>query len=238
MKQARAYKRYKPKAIPGSRQPLNLLVTAGPTREAIDPVRFITNQSTGAMGYAIAGIAARLGHNTTLISGPVHLKPPAGVKMAYVCSAQEMFRQVKTRLGENDCLIMAAAVSDFRPVRCMKSKIKKTQGMQAIFVKKTDDILLWAGKHKRGRIVTGFCMETTGLKKSAYYKMKTKHADFIVANKITSGMAPFGAGPTSVYILGPDNYIMQLKNVDKPRIAEILLDKISELWYKKHSRRP
>ena len=217
--------------------PLNILITAGPTQEAIDPVRFITNHSTGHMGYAIARKAQLEGHNVTLISGPTGLKPPPRARIINVRSAREMLSAVKAHIRGKDCLIMSAAVADFRPVTYSKGKIKRKNNPSLIRLQKNPDILSWAGRRKKKLIVAGFCMETENLLQHAKEKQKIKNADFMVANMIGKSNTPFGTGPTSVAILCPDNKMLRLKNISKARIAGILLDRIQKLWYKKLSGR-
>jgi len=214
--------------------PLNILITAGPTHEAIDPVRFITNHSTGQMGYTIARKAQRAGHKVTLISGPAGLNPPPHVQIINVRTAREMFSKVKACIKGKDCLIMSAAVSDFRPVVCLAGKMKRNNSPGVIHLQQNPDILSWVAKHKGTLIVAGFCMETKNLLKHAKEKQKTKNADFMIANRITKLNTPFGAGPTSVAILCPGNKTLRLNSVSKDKVAGILLDKIEKLWYKKH----
>jgi phosphopantothenoylcysteine decarboxylase / phosphopantothenate---cysteine ligase len=217
--------------------PLNILITAGPTREAIDPVRFLSNHSTGSMGYTIARKAQNAGHRVTLISGPVALKPPARVQTIDTQTAREMFQQIKRHIKNKDCLIMAAAISDFRPAVYSTRKIKRFQNPGVMRLKESPDILSWVGKHRGRLIVAGFCMETENLVKRAKEKLKSKKTDFMVANSITKSVAPFGDGPTNVVILDADNKLLRLNNVSKGKVAGILLDKIEKLWYKKHSVR-
>jgi phosphopantothenoylcysteine decarboxylase / phosphopantothenate---cysteine ligase len=213
-------------------KPLKLLITAGPTREPIDPVRFITNRSTGLMGYAIARHAQRQGCSVTLISGPTHLECPAGVKTIYIQTAKEMQAGVRHYFSSHDGLIMAAAVSDFRPRQYHSHKIK-TQPPLAIQLSKNADILAWAGLHKQHRVVVGFCMETEHLQKRAREKMRKKRCDIMVANRITKQNQPFGTGKTNVFLLEPGGTESRLCRYGKDEIARILLDKIMNLWYKK-----
>ncbi|TRZ51218.1 MAG: phosphopantothenoylcysteine decarboxylase [Dehalococcoidia bacterium] len=217
--------------------PLNILITAGPTHEAIDPVRFITNRSTGHMGYAIAHNAQRAGHKVTLISGPVGLKPPPHAHIINVRTAREMFSAVKTHIRGKDCLIMSAAVSDFYPVAYSEGKIKRKNNPGLIRLRQNPDILSWVGNHKDSLIIVGFCMETENLLQHAKEKQKIKNTDFMVANMIRKSNTPFGAGTTSVVILCPDNKMLRLNNISKAKVAGILLDIIQKLWYKKHSGR-
>jgi phosphopantothenoylcysteine decarboxylase / phosphopantothenate---cysteine ligase len=218
-------------------KPLKLLITAGPTREPIDPVRFITNHSTGRMGYAIARHARKLGCSITLISGPTHLIRPAGVKTVYIQTAKEMLARVKHYFPRHDGLIMAAAVSDFRPKQYNPQKIKTEQSPPVIQLSKNADILAWAGRHKQHRIVVGFCMETEDLQKRARKKMHIKKCDLMVANKIQKLNKPFGPGQTNVLLFGPGETTDRACLVSKDIVARILLDKIANLWYKKQFQR-
>lgn len=230
------YKILSDKKIPKFRTgqgPIRILVTAGPTQEPIDPVRFISNYSTGTMGYAIAKIAKKRGHHVSLISGPTHLKQPRGVKTISITTAEEMFKAVKSHLGKSDCLVMSAAVSDFRPARYYKKKQKRAGRLKAIPLRENTDILLWAGRKKDKRVLVGFCMETENLLLNARKKLHAKSLDMIVANEIDTKKSAFGAGKTSVLILGPDKEKTSLADIPKEKIAGILLDKIERLWYKK-----
>ena len=183
---------------------MRFLITAGGTREYIDPVRFISNASSGKMGYALARAAIRSGHKVTLITAPVNLKSPAKAKIVHVESSQEMFEAVKKYFDRVDCLIMAAAVSDYRPKRIATTKIKKSQQTLTIELKPTVDILKWAGgqkkvKGKKGgqRIVVGFALEDKRLKEGAGKKMKDKNLDMVIANR-----------PTAI---GADNSVVEVK---------------------------
>lgn len=215
----------------GVNKPVRILVTAGPTREFIDPVRFISNPSTGNMGYALAKAATKRAHKVTLISGPVNLKFPEGVKTIGIVTADDMFKAVKRQFKKADCLIMSAAVCDFRPKTAQKYKIKKTNKRKLSLIQ-NPDILSWAGKNKAKRLIVGFCMETEKLISRAKQKLKTKNADIIVANKIDKHNLAFGRGPTKVSILGKNGSIEKIGPENKEKIAQILLDKIEALWYK------
>lgn len=168
---------------------MRILITAGGTREYIDPVRFISNASSGRMGYALARAALKAGHQVTLITAPTALKPPAGVKVVRVQTAAEMFRAVKEHFPRCDCLIMAAAVSDYTPTRRAKTKLKKQPGKLILELKPTPDILKWAGErgrvghaHHKPKIIVGFALEDRALRLNAERKMREKHLDMIVAN--------------------------------------------------------
>ncbi len=176
---------------------MRILITASATREYIDPVRFISNASSGRMGYELARAASRLGHEVIVISGPSKLRKPIGSEMIYVETTEQMFGAVKDNFNRCDCLIMAAAVSDYTPVRTSSKKIKKTADNLTITFKATKDILKWAGRNKRkGQFVTGFALEDRSLRKNAEEKLAKKNADMIVANKPTA----IGARNSSVYV--------------------------------------
>ena len=164
---------------------MRFLITAGGTREYIDPVRFISNASSGRMGYALARAALKAGHDVTLITAASGLRVPTGAKAVAVESAAEMFAAVKAHFGACDCLIMAAAVADYTPARPSKTKIKKADGRAGLTLqlKPTADILRWAGRHKsQGQIVVGFALEDKDLRSRAEEKLRDKHLDMIVAN--------------------------------------------------------
>ena len=209
-------------------KPMHILVTAGPTREFIDPVRFISNSSTGNMGYALAKTAKKRGHKVTLISGPVNLKSPKDIKTIGVVTANDMFKAVKMQFRKADCLIMSAAVCDFRLKTTHKHKIKKKSRIskRKLFLARNPDILLWAGKNKQERLIVGFGMETGRLIEMARQKLKAKNADIIVANKIDKHNLAFGSGPTKVSILNKDGAVEKIGPENKEKIAQILLDKI------------
>ncbi len=183
---------------------MRFVITAGGTREYIDPVRFISNASSGRMGYALAHAALRAGHEVTLITAPTALKPPSGAKVIRVESAAEMFKAVKERFPECDCLIMAAAVSDYTPARPARTKLKKRPTKLTLELKPTADILKWAGRHKtksrttgRGpQIVVGFALEDRDLRVNAERKMREKHVDMIVANAPSS----IGSDTSTLYV--------------------------------------
>jgi phosphopantothenoylcysteine decarboxylase/phosphopantothenate--cysteine ligase len=161
---------------------MHFLITAGGTREYIDPVRFISNASSGKMGYALATAAVRAGHKVTLISAS-DLQPPVGVDFVGADSTAGMLAAVKKHFAKCDCLIMTAAVADYTPVRKSKIKIQKSNKNLVIKLKPTTDILKWAGKHKRkGQIVVGFALEDKNLRRNAERKLKEKNLDMIIAN--------------------------------------------------------
>lgn len=203
-----------------------VLVTAGPTQEALDPVRYITNHSTGKMGYAIARAAAMKGAEVTLVSGPVALPAPPFVERVDVQSAREMFEAVTGRSGEQDMIIMAAAVADYRPAEVSKEKIKKKDSSLELSLEKTDDILKYLGEHKNpGQLLCGFAMETQNLLRNAREKLVNKHLDMIVANSLKVAGAGF-AGDTNVVTLITDKEEQPLELMTKDEVAVRILDKL------------
>ena len=203
-----------------------VLVTAGPTQEALDPVRYITNHSTGKMGYAIARAAAMKGAEVTLVSGPVALPAPPFVERVDVQSAREMFEAVTGRSGEQDMIIMAAAVADYRSAEVSKEKIKKKDSSLELSLEKTDDILKYLGEHKNpGQLLCGFAMETQNLLRNAREKLVNKHLDMIVANSLKVAGAGF-AGDTNVVTLITDKEEQPLELMTKDEVAVRILDKL------------
>ena len=193
---------------------LNVLVTAGPTQEPLDPVRFLTNHSTGKMGYALAETARDLGAHVTLVSGPVALEKPYGVDTVAVTTAQDMFDAVRSRFDNADITVMAAAVGDFRPVEQARDKIKKN-GRSSIELELTSnpDILAWAGEHRRpDQTLCGFAMETRDLEANAAKKLNGKHCDMLVANNLRTPGAGFATDTNVVTVLTPG------ETADRPSI--------------------
>ena len=202
----------------------HLLVTAGPTREAIDPVRFISNHSTGRMGYAIAKMAMLRGADVTLISGPVALEPPMFVKTISVESAQDMYEAVMAEADDADIIIKSAAVADYAPADVSQEKIKKTEGDAAIPLVRTKDILAALGEKKRDdQFICGFAMETEHLLENAKAKQKKKKVDMIVANSIRQRGAGFG-GDTNVATLITGEGMRSLPLMSKEALAMEILD--------------
>jgi phosphopantothenoylcysteine synthetase/decarboxylase len=198
---------------------LHFLITAGPTREYIDPVRFISNASTGKMGYALASAAIKAGHKVTLITGITSLKPPAGAKTVNVETGLEMFDVVKRHFAKCDCLIMAAAVADYAPVRESKTKIKKGHGPLPLKLKPTPDILKWAGRNKKNQIVVGFALEDKAIRENAERKLKEKNLDMIIANT----PAAISADKTSVQIKAATGKWLKLPHVAKLAAAKRII---------------
>ena len=205
-----------------------VLVTAGPTREAIDPVRYITNHSTGKMGYAIAQAAARRGAEVTLVSGPVNLKTPLGVKLVPVTSAGEMFQAVTEASSSQDVIIKAAAVADYRPKYVGTEKTKKKDGDMNLEMERTDDILAWLGNHRQpGQVLCGFSMETENMLENSQAKLEKKHVDMIVANNLKTAGAGFGTDTNVVTIITKEG-AEELAMMTKEQVAHQLLNRIMD----------
>lgn len=198
---------------------MRILITAGGTREYIDPVRFISNASSGRMGYALALAALKAGHKVTLITAPTSLKPPAKAKVIPVESAAEMFEAVKGQFPKCDCLIMAAAVSDYMPAKPSKTKLKKQAARLTLELKPTPDILKWAARHKaesratghRSRIIVGFALEDRDLRANAERKLREKNLDMIVAN----APGAIGAETSTLHIKVCDSDWVQINDTRK-----------------------
>lgn len=203
-----------------------ILVTAGPTQEAIDPVRVITNHSTGRMGYAVARAAMLRGADVTLVSGPVNLTPPPFVKMVPVRSAEDMFRAVTAVSEEQDAVIKAAAVADYTPATVSKEKVKKKDGDLNIPLKRTRDILKYLGDHKKeGQFLCGFSMETENMLQNSREKLVRKNVDMIVANNLKVAGAGFGTD-TNVVTLITENDVQELPLMSKEEVAHAILNRI------------
>ena len=203
-----------------------ILVTAGPTREAIDPVRYITNHSTGKMGYAIAKTAALRGAEVTLVSGPTEVEPPMFVNFVPVVTAKDMFVAVTGRSDEMDAVIKAAAVADYRPKFVNTEKTKKKDGDMAIELERTDDILKWLGEHKKdSQFLCGFSMETEHMLENSRAKLKKKNLDMIVANNLKVAGAGFGTD-TNVVTMIRENKETELPIMSKEEVAGAILDEI------------
>ena len=205
-----------------------ILVTAGPTREAIDPVRYITNHSTGKMGYAIAKTAALRGAEVTLVSGPAEVEPPMFVNFVPVVTAKDMFEAVTSRSDEMDAVIKAAAVADYRPKFVNTEKTKKKDGDMAIELERTDDILKWLGEHKKdSQFLCGFSMETQNMLENSRKKLKKKHLDMIVANNLKEQGAGFGTDTNRVTIIS-EKEEKNLELMSKEEVADEILNYILE----------
>ena len=215
----------KPKDLAG----LHIAVTAGPTQEALDPVRCLTNHSTGRMGYAVARAAAARGAEVTLVSGPTALKKPAYVETVDVVSAQDMFEAVTARAPEQDIIIKAAAVADYRPAQVAQDKVKKGEGELSIPLERTRDILAWLGEHRGpGQFLCGFSMETRDMVENSRRKLEKKHLDLIAANNLKEPGAGF-AVPTNLLTLISPREELELPLLTKEEAAHRLLDEILKL---------
>mgnify|MGYP002516859470 FL=1 len=203
-----------------------VLVTAGATREAIDPVRFITNHSTGKMGYALAKVAMYRGAEVTLVSAPTQLQPPICVNLVRVESAEDMFREVKKLAPDMDIIIKAAAVADFSPVEYHEEKIKKKEGESTLELKRTQDILAYLGARRRqGQYICGFSMETENMIENSQQKLKDKHVDLIVANNLNTEGAGF-ASDTNIVTLIMEEGLVELPCMSKEEVAATIFDVI------------
>jgi phosphopantothenoylcysteine decarboxylase/phosphopantothenate--cysteine ligase len=203
---------------------LTVMVTAGPTAEPIDPVRYLTNRSSGKMGYAVAEAAARRGAKVILISGPTALKHPQGVEFTSVETASQMYEAVLERFPGVDVVIKSAAVADYRPARAAVQKIKKHTGNMSIELVKNPDILADLGRRKENQILIGFAAETSELEKNARQKVTGKNLDLLVANDVTQPGAGFGADTNIAKFVYPDGSIISLPLMDKLALAHRILD--------------
>ena len=205
---------------------MHILVTAGGTREYIDPVRFISNASSGRMGCALARAALKAGHKVTLITAPTSQRHPKGAKIVEVETAAQMFKAVQKHFSRCDCLIMAAAVADYTPARPAKTKIKSAKGGLTIKLKPTADILKWAGKHKKkSQIVVGFGLEDRSVRARAEKKMQEKKLDMIIANT----PAAIGSEKSTVHIKTLNSSWLKMENATKATIAGkiiVLLERV------------
>ena len=205
-----------------------ILVTAGPTREALDPVRYLTNHSTGKMGYAVARAASRRGADVTLVTGPTELPPPRFCTVVPVTSAAEMFEAVTTRSREMDVIVKAAAVADYTPAQVAGDKIKKSDADLTLPLTRTQDILGWLGAHKRpGQFLCGFSMETRDMLENSRKKLQKKNLDLIAANNVKVPGAGF-AGDTNVLTLIAPDFEEELPLLSKDAAAHRLLDLIRD----------
>ena len=203
-----------------------VLVTAGPTQEAIDPVRYITNHSSGKMGYALAKAAMLRGADVTLVSGPCAIEPPPFVKLVPVVTAKEMFEAVTSVSFEQDIIIKAAAVADYRPANVYEDKVKKHEEQMSIKLEKTDDILGYLGEHRLpGQFLCGFSMETQNMLGNSRAKLGKKHLDMVAANNLKVAGAGF-QGDTNVLTLITQDEDVSLQLMSKEDAANVILDKI------------
>jgi phosphopantothenoylcysteine decarboxylase/phosphopantothenate--cysteine ligase len=204
---------------------VRFLITAGGTREYIDPVRFISNASSGKVGCSLARAALRRGHKVTLITCPTALSPPKGVKVINVETSGQMFQAVKKSFPRCDCLIMAAAVSDYTPERTSAIKLKKGKAAMTIKLKPTKDILAWAGKNKKHQTVIGFALEDKALRANAEKKLRDKNLDMIIANSTSA----IGADTSTVHIKTPDSKWTKITKATKAAIAAKIIRQAESL---------
>ena len=208
---------------------MNVLVTAGPTQESMDPVRYITNHSTGKMGYELAKAAMLRGANVTLVSGQTSLTPPAYVDVVKIKSAADMFEAVTSRAPECDLVIKAAAVADYTPATVNEDKTKKKDGDMSIPLVRTQDILKYLGEHKQpGQQLCGFSMETRDMLENSRVKLEKKNADMIVANNLKVSGAGFGTDTNIVTLITRDN-VEELPIMSKAEVAHAILDKLKAM---------
>lgn len=208
-----------------------ILVTAGPTQESLDPVRFITNHSTGKMGYAVARQAMLRGADVTLISGPVSIACPPFVEVISVKSAEEMFQAVADRFAEQDYCVMTAAVADYTPAETKTEKIKKSDDGSdlSLSLKRTRDILKWLGEHKKdGQLICGFSMETENILENSTAKLHKKNADLIAANSLKDAGSGFGTDTNHLVLINKDG-VTDLPLLSKEEAADRLLDVLSKM---------
>lgn len=218
-------------SLQGTWKGKKLLITAGPTYESIDPVRFIGNHSSGKMGYALAEAAVKRGAAVTLISGPTQIELNASLKLIKVTSAQEMFEAVKAHYEEANCLIFSAAVSDYRPTTSAEKKIKKKSSELQIDLQPTPDILKYVGEHKKAaQFLVGFALETDNEKENAKGKLKRKNLDLIVLNSLNDQGAGFGHDSNKVTLLDANNNEANFELKSKAMVAEDILNAIESRW--------
>lgn len=209
---------------------LKILITSGPTREFIDPVRFISNASTGTLGYEIAEEAKQRNHKVILFSGPTHLKPLKNIKVISFDTALQLKKEVDKYFTWADCIICAAAVGDFRPKIRFSHKIKKEKGLKKLILIKNPDILKGLGKRKGKKILVGFALETENLIINAKKKLKEKNLDFIVVNMLSLRHLPFGNKRVSFVIVDKEK-TEEFKDIEKSVLARIILDRVEKLCY-------
>lgn len=215
-------------AYPKDMEGKKVLVTAGPTREAIDPVRYITNHSTGKMGVALAKVAAGRGAEVTLVAGPLEVEVPGYIHVVDVTSAEEMFREVTARAADQDIIIKAAAVADYTPAVVAEDKVKKGDADEnlALPLTRTKDILKYLGEHKKeNQLLCGFCMETKDLLENARKKLESKNLDMICANNLKVAGAGFGVDTNVITMITKDKEI-ELELMSKDEVAQQILSEI------------
>ncbi len=220
---------YRYLAFPKDMDGMKVMITAGPTQEAVDPVRYITNHSSGKMGYSIARMCMLRGADVTLVTGKTALRPPMFVKTVPIVSAKDMYEAVISESDDMDIIIKAAAVADYRPRNVASEKVKKSGDHMSIELERTDDILKYLGEHKReGQFLCGFSMETENMIENSKKKLEKKNLDMIVANNLKVQGAGFGTDTNIVTLITKDT-IAELPIMGKEEVASYLLDKIMEM---------
>ena len=210
-----------------------IMISAGPTVESIDPVRYLTNRSTGKMGYAIAKVAADRGADVTLVSGPTNIAPPSNIKkLIKTQSAEDMYNAIIDNFDENQVIIKSAAVADYKPKNYSDKKIKKSNDDLIIELDRNKDIAYELGKIKKNKILVGFAAETNDLIENAKGKISKKNLDFIVANDLTESGAGFGTDTNIVKIIDKDGNIAKYPQMKKDEVADVILDKVKSLLEK------
>ncbi|MGD8563266.1 MAG: bifunctional phosphopantothenoylcysteine decarboxylase/phosphopantothenate--cysteine ligase CoaBC [Desulfarculaceae bacterium] len=214
----------------GELKGFKVLVTAGPTREHLDPVRYISNPSTGRQGLEVARAARARGAEVTLILGPTHLQPPEGVKTVAVTSAEEMYQAVMAEASDADAVIKAAAVSDFRPVECAQQKVKKNGSLEEnCRLEATKDILAELGRQKDRRILIGFAAETESLLDNARQKLKKKNLDMLVANDVGRSDTGFASDTNQVHFINSEGEVENLPLMSKREVADLLCERLAQM---------
>ncbi|PYZ99161.1 bifunctional phosphopantothenoylcysteine decarboxylase/phosphopantothenate--cysteine ligase CoaBC [Alteribacter lacisalsi] len=212
---------------------VSVIVTAGPTRETIDPVRFFSNRSSGKMGYAIAGEAAKRGAEVTLISGPTVLPDPPGAEVIRVDSAEEMYHEVLSRYHRADLVVKSAAVADYRPAETFQHKVKKTDGTMNIEMERTTDILKTLGEQKEHQILVGFAAESENVAGYARGKLDKKNLDMVVANSIVEAGSGFQTDTNKVTLIGSNGMEKELPLLTKQEVAQAVLDEAARILKEK-----
>ncbi|MGD9125330.1 MAG: bifunctional phosphopantothenoylcysteine decarboxylase/phosphopantothenate--cysteine ligase CoaBC [Desulfarculaceae bacterium] len=214
----------------GDLKGFKILVTAGPTREHLDPVRYISNPSTGRQGLEVARAARARGAEVTLVLGPTHLQPPEGVKTVAVISAEEMYQAVMAEASDADAVIKAAAVSDFRPVECAPQKVKKNGSLEeSCRLESTKDILAELGRQKDRRILVGFAAESESLLDNARQKLKKKNLDLLVANDISRPDTGFASDTNQVHLITSKGEVESLPLMSKREVADLLCERLAQM---------
>lgn len=208
---------------------VRFLVTAGPTREYLDPVRFVSNPSSGRMGYAVARAALRAGAQVTLVSGPVALPPPAGARLLRVETAEEMRREVQREAPGADVVVMAAAVADYRPARRFTRKVKKGPAVVAVRMVRTRDILAELGRRRGRALLVGFAAETGDPLREAERKLREKRLDLVVGNDVSRPAAGFGSDFNEAVLVGRDGARARLPRMRKEQLARLIVRRCLEM---------